>query len=286
MSSDIQHQIDTSTRNFGRILVLVAHPDDESLACAALLQRATSALVIFAVDGAPPHYGFEKRFGSLHQYSIVRFQEASRALGPIPTCSFQRLTLSDGAYFVDQHLFFKLPEAFASLSQIASQYSPDLLVSHAFEGGHLDHDACHILANRLAQSLNLPALEFPLYWRSLDGRDVFQKFRHKRPDEFAVRLSDQELALKQRMLAEYRTQRQLTNVFHPETEIFRPAIPSLISTPTWSSYPFQNRRRLWNAALFFQKVSEFQRMPPGNFETRRASDMLMANPAFPIRPGR
>ena len=61
--------MNATTDNFGRVLVLVAHPDDETIGCSGLLQRASSALVVFAVDGAPPHYGFEKKYGSLAQYS-------------------------------------------------------------------------------------------------------------------------------------------------------------------------------------------------------------------------
>ncbi len=36
----------------GRVLVVVAHQDDEA-ACSVLLQRAREAQVVFATDGAP-----------------------------------------------------------------------------------------------------------------------------------------------------------------------------------------------------------------------------------------
>jgi hypothetical protein len=42
----------TSVSLFGRILVIVAHQDDET-ACSVLLQRAREAWVVFATDGAP-----------------------------------------------------------------------------------------------------------------------------------------------------------------------------------------------------------------------------------------
>jgi LmbE family N-acetylglucosaminyl deacetylase len=245
--------------NFGKVMVFVAHPDDETIACSGLLQRATVSLVVFGVDGAPPHYGFEKKFGSLAHYSEVRYLEASRALASIPECSFRRLTRQDGSWFVDQHLFMELPEAFTSLCKIAGEFQPDLLISHAFEGGHLDHDTCHVLAKSLARTLAVGQLEFPLYWNSKPGQDVFQEFREPREDDFVVQLSQTELIVKRRMLTEYRTQQNITSVFHPETERFRPVAEADGSKPTWSTYPFQNRGKPWKAGLFFQKIDDFQR---------------------------
>jgi N-acetylglucosamine malate deacetylase 2 len=248
----------TAPDHFGKVLVFVAHPDDESIGCSALLQRATEALVVFAVDGAPPHYGFESTFRSLLNYSETRFREASRALRLIPNCSLRRLPATDGTWFVDQHLFLGLPKAFCSLLQIVREFSPDLLVSHAFEGGHIDHDACHVLARQTARALNLRHLEFPLYWRSEPGQDIFQRFRETRDGEFALNLSPQELLVKRQMLAEYRTQQRVTSLFRPETETFRPMIHDDFPKPAWSRYPFENRRRQLKAELFFQKIDSFQ----------------------------
>jgi N-acetylglucosamine malate deacetylase 2 len=243
--------------HFGRVLLFVAHPDDETIGCSALLQRASEALVVFAVDGAPPHYGFESKFGSLRNYSETRFREASRALGLIPHCSLLRLSAPDGTWFVDQHLFLNLPEAFRSLLPIASEFAPDLLVSHAFEGGHIDHDACHVLAKQTARALNLRYFEFPLYWRSERGQDIFQRFRENHADEFVLKLTPPQLLLKRGMLAEYQTQQSIASVFQPQTERFRPMIQDDFTKPTWSGYPFENRRRQLRAELFFRKIEDF-----------------------------
>ena len=243
-----------------RILILAAHPDDETIACSGLLQRADVALVVFAVDGAPPHYGFEKKFGSLHTYSATRFEEASRALNHIPHCSMRRLTRKDGTWFQDQHLFLELAGAFASLLQIIREFSPNLLVSHAFEGGHVDHDACHVLSHEAARAFALPALEFPVYWRSQDGADVLQRFREKCEGEFTLPLVDEEIALKQRMICEYQTQKSLLPVFHSELERFRPIGKIVADRPAWPKYPFENRRRALKTTTFLKKVAEFYEM--------------------------
>jgi len=57
-----------------RPLIFVAHPDDETLACGGLLQRVGKSLVVFATDGAAPGFGCERRYGSLKDYSDLRFQ--------------------------------------------------------------------------------------------------------------------------------------------------------------------------------------------------------------------
>jgi N-acetylglucosamine malate deacetylase 2 len=252
---------------FAKTLILVAHPDDETVGCAGLLQRATKAVVVFAVDGAPPHYRFERRFGSLRNYSDLRYREAAAALAGIPQCSFRRLVRQDGSCFVDQHLFLEMPEAFLSLCRIAREFAPDLIVSHAFEGGHLDHDACHVLAKRAAIALGVQTLEFPLYWRTEQHGDRFQEFRDARGPEFLLELSERELEVKRCMLAEYESQRGLTSVFQPQVERFRPISVGSRTNAVWSYYPFENRRKPWKADCFFQKLTEFE-----SLQTQEALD--------------
>jgi N-acetylglucosamine malate deacetylase 2 len=259
-------RLENRTMNYDKprkLLLLAAHPDDETIGCGGLLQRAAEALVVFAVDGAPPHYGFEKNFSSLQRYSELRFHEAQRALTFIPHCSFRRLANTDGVTFVDQHLFLGLPEAFTGLLQIARSFSPDVIVSHAFEGGHIDHDACHVLAARAGSVLGLPLLEFPLYWQNERGTDIFQQFRESRNDELILRLSRQEILIKQSMLAEFQSQANLAAVFETEVERFRTAADEPITSAAWRKYPFENRWRQLKVGSFLEKVAEFQQCAVG-----------------------
>jgi LmbE family N-acetylglucosaminyl deacetylase len=160
---------------------------------------------------------------------------------------------------MDQHLFEQLPEALTSLNQFVSSFSPDIIVSHAYEGGHIDHDACHFLAAHIARTRGLMVMEFPSYWKTEDGRDIFQQFRNCRNDDVILKLSEHEIEVKRQMLASYRTQQELTPVFNLHTERFRPTSQESDTECVWADYAFENRRRRFKAKLFLKKIEQFNR---------------------------
>jgi LmbE family N-acetylglucosaminyl deacetylase len=242
---------------FTRPLIFVAHPDDETLACGGLLQRMTSSAVVFATDGAAPHYGFARKFGTLKEYSEARFQEAAQALAHVPNCSFQRLTKPDGSHFVDEHLFHNLRDAVHSLCAIARAWSPDALLSHAYEGGHIDHDACSFIARHAAAALSIPCFEFPLYYDGPDGKSIFQKFRDAGPAPLEWHLTEVEIACRRKMLAAYKTQPGLDAIFQLATERIRPADHANFSVAPCRKYPYENRWRRLPSRALLKKFAEF-----------------------------
>jgi N-acetylglucosamine malate deacetylase 2 len=239
------------TLEFRRPLIFVAHPDDETLGCGGLLQRMDASLVVFATDGAPPYYGFERKFGSLKQYSAIRFEEAARVVSQLSNCSFQRLTEQDCRHFVDQQLFRNLQPAVNSLCQIAREFSPDALLSHAYEGGHIDHDACSFIASHVAAVLSLKHFEFPLYWSEPNGKSVFQQFRERGSAPLSLTLTEVEAARKEKMLAEYKSQPGLTPAFQCATEQIRVAHPNL-SVPVCETYSYRDWRSRLRLGPFLQ----------------------------------
>ena len=240
---------------FSRPLIFVAHPDDETIACAGLMQRMAASLVVFATDGAPPHYGFERKFGSLENYSRARFHEAAQALGQVSNCSLHRLVRAEGSYFVDQHLFQDIPQALASLCKIARDFSPDALITHAYEGGHIDHDTCSFIARHAADALSLRRFEFPLYWMDGSGKATKQTFRDVGDSPTEWRLTEAEVLTKGKMLAEYRTQAGLAAAFPPATERIRPASRSDFSIAPCPSYSYRSWwSRFWHSRISARSV--------------------------------
>jgi LmbE family N-acetylglucosaminyl deacetylase len=265
---------------FHRPLIFVAHPDDESIACGGLLQRVTGSLVVFATDGTPAGYGLENTFGSLQAYTDLRIQEGSRAVAHIPSSSSKWITKRDRSLIGDQHVFEDLPEAALSLRALARSFSPDAIVSHCYEGAHIDHDSCSFLAMHVAAALSLPRFEFPMYWLDAQKKPILQKFRDVNPgvaaggvenagaDVIGWQLTEAELACKKKMMLEYDTQRGTVATFSPTCERFRPAVTTSksFSIPLCRSYLFQEKRRRFyhtdshrlSAKALMKKFAEFE----------------------------
>jgi len=265
---------------FHRPLIFVAHPDDETLACSGLLQRFPESLVVFATDGTPAGYGLERKYGSLQAYTGLRFQEAARALSHVPNSTFKWLTGTDGSYFADMHVYEDLPAAATCLRAIAQAFAPDAIVSHTYEGAHIDHDACSFIAMHVAAALSLKRFEFPMYWLDQSGKACLQRFRDgglrvgaralesTEAQVMKWQLSEAEIECKKKMMEEYRTQRGTVSTFDPRIERFRPATStsSSFSIPLCRDYLYQNRpprfyhtrRHRLSAKAILKKFAEFE----------------------------
>jgi LmbE family N-acetylglucosaminyl deacetylase len=215
-----------------------------------------ASLVVIAADGAPPKYGFDP---SSERLPITRNSAFRRP--PVPWLTFPRTALrrpvrQRGSYFVDQHLFQDLPGALLALRKIAREFSPDAIVSHAYEGGHIDHDACSFIAQQVAAELSLPRFEFPLYGAEKDGKRAWQQFPDVRPDTFELQLSLAELACKAKMTAEYQTQPGAFSVFNQAIERFRRASAESFSLPACDEYAYEGRQI--PAQKLLEKFREFE----------------------------
>ena len=235
-------------------------------------------MVVFATDGTPAGYGLERKYGSLQAYTRLRFQEAARALSHVPNSTFKWLTGTDGSYFADMHVYEDLPGAATSLRAIAQAFAPDAIVSHTYEGAHIDHDACSFIAMHFAAALSLKHFEFPMYWLDQSGKVVLQRFRDgglrvaaralEGTGVMKWQLSEAEIECKKKMMAEYRTQRGTVSTFDPRIERFRPATStsSSFSVPLCRDYLYQNRpprfyhtrRHRLSAKALLKKFAEFE----------------------------
>lgn len=208
----------------GRTLLIVAHPDDESISCGGLLQHIEQPCVIFATDGAPEDEYFWRKYGSRSAYAKLREDEAKAALEAVGVSAVEFLAHRVQTPLVDQRLHESLAPAFAALSSIVEQFSPQCLLTLAYEGGHPDHDSVSFLSAQLGRTYSIPLWETPLYHRSPTGQGMYQQFVREQGEVMEHQVKGGELEKKRQMLACYKSQFDALPSFRPELERFRPQV--------------------------------------------------------------
>jgi LmbE family N-acetylglucosaminyl deacetylase len=204
-------------------VVLVAHPDDESIGCGILLQRIANPGVLLCTDGAPhtarPPYS--KVFRSQRWYARKRLMEFRAALKIV---GVRQVWTTTGIQ--DQTLHLSLGRAAALIERCVVEHRPQAILSHAFESGHPDHDACAVLARWAGLKFSLPVWEMPLYYRPTPSSSlVYQQFLHSNDNEVALCPTPDELSRKEMMLAQHRSQAAVISAFDNTREVFRPQPP-------------------------------------------------------------
>ena len=149
------------------VALVVAHPDDETLGLGSRLHLFDRLTLIHLTDGAPADMGDARRagFATRDAYAAARAAELAAALEVLGARPVRAL-----AYGVlDQAVVEHLPELARRLaSDLADQAA---VVTHAYEGGHPDHDACALAVARARKALrpDAPAAyEFAGYF-GVDG---------------------------------------------------------------------------------------------------------------------
>lgn len=220
---------DWKTELTGRVLVLVAHADDESVGYGALLQKMREAVVVIGTDGAPRDEYFWGRFGSRDAYRAVRRDEARAAMQLAGVRELVLLAEEDSR-LEDQRLFLNLAEAYARLEKLVERVRPEAIATLAYEGGHPDHDSCSVLGARLGAQFGLPVWEAPLYTRGYDSKSDgidelrVQRFIYETGDEAMVEIGVEELERKRAMCAQYASQGDFLRTFDAGREVVRPQV--------------------------------------------------------------
>lgn len=211
-----------------RGLVIVAHPDDESIACGALLQRMAEPMVAYCTDGAPyDPYFWKQRYGSREAYAELRREETRTAMAHMGVADF--VFLADHPHarggLADQQLFRNLEAAFELLSRLINERRPTALLTSAYEGGHPDHDCCNFLTAQLSRRFSVPAFEAPLYTRAHSQDSLkagVQRFITNEGPVIDVQPTDDEAQRKVRMCGAYESQGDFLRIFDVRREILRP----------------------------------------------------------------
>jgi LmbE family N-acetylglucosaminyl deacetylase len=207
-----------------RTLVLVAHPDDETIGCGGQLARFSDVTVVHVTDGAPRNGidAVKLGYSKPADYAAARRRELEAAMhlagiGP------DRLVAPGWS---DQEAALHLAEIARELE--ARLADADCVLTHAYEGGHPDHDACafvvHAACARLRRRGSAPAIiEMPFYRAGPEGWGVHTFIPYPQTDETVVDLDADERTRKRDMFACHLTQIQVLARFPIEQERFRQA---------------------------------------------------------------
>jgi LmbE family N-acetylglucosaminyl deacetylase len=204
-----------------RVLLVAAHPDDETLFAASQLGVCGTLCIVHTTDGATSRraartHGFFRRAA----YAKARRRElaASLAAGSVTAACVP-------LGYRDRTASYRMGAIAARLHDILVAMRPDLILTHGYEGGHLDHDATccavHLALHRLGQ--NIPVWEFAGY-HTQDGsvgKNRFPDDGHKAP--VTVLLNETQRQTKARMLNCFATQLRLVESFPLYAEQFRRA---------------------------------------------------------------
>jgi N-acetylglucosamine malate deacetylase 2 len=205
-----------------RLMVLAAHPDDETIGASALLARVPHSTVVYLTDGAPTDMKLwpPALDGSREQYAGLRRREAGAALEHAGVLERQLVWLDA----IDQEAIFDLPRLVAKLTQFIKQFRPGILITHPYEGGHPDHDTAALVASLVVSGSSSPELFEMTSYHARDGQCITGEFLKPNPaKEIVFELTDRDRERKRKMMDAYPSQRLVLESFPILQERLRPA---------------------------------------------------------------
>ncbi len=200
----------------GGVAIVVAHPDDETIGCGSQLSRLPEAALIVVTDGAPKAQ--RTGFPSPEAYGEARARELRIALGVagFPLDRLLTLDVPDGGVwrFGDRII--------DGLRRFFETRGITWVLTHAFEGGHTDHDGVAFCVSRAAEQMagGAPAIvEMPYYHLGPHGlrRQAFCDG----PPGLELILGPAEMARKQAMFRAFASQGPILRRMDPGVERYR-----------------------------------------------------------------
>lgn len=272
-----------------RLLMVLAHPDDEVLALGARLERLSQSRIVTVTDGAPAdgadalHHGFE----SPSAYREARHAELIAALAHAELPANVLAPFPSLTPVPDQRAAWHLEELTLGLLDVLQDFAPEAVLTHPYEGGHPDHDACAFAVHtalRLgrqralgpgAQDRQPLLLEVPFYHNDGNGGLRTGAFLHSdRVLTLTLSLSLGEQANKRARLAYFTSQAETLGQFQTESESFRVA-------PAYDfTQPPHGGKLLYECFPWGMTGSHFRSLA-AEAEHRLACDLRTQNSALP-----
>jgi len=136
------------------VIVVVAHPDDETIALGGQLGRMRGIRIIHVTDGAPFDMAdaLACGFSTREDYANARRRELEEAMALAGVGPDRLLSLG----LPDQTAPRNLAAAARRLSEMFGGGGVRTVLTHCYEGGHPDHDATAFAVRAACRLLALP----------------------------------------------------------------------------------------------------------------------------------
>jgi LmbE family N-acetylglucosaminyl deacetylase len=207
----------------GKTALVVAHPDDETIGAGGQIAKLTGLRVLVVTDGAPRDLADAREAGCDGREAYARLRrrelEAALAIAGVGSDRIHSLGVADQEASIDMRgLALRIADR---LRELGSR----LVLTHAYEMGHPDHDATCLAVHAAAGLLPAPPriVEFPSYHMAPDGGFRVGAFPPGTPEGTVVPLGPTARATKRRMLAAHASQARTLSMFGAEEERFRAA---------------------------------------------------------------
>lgn len=199
-----------------RALIVAAHPDDEVIGLGSRLARFSEVALIEVTDGAPRDLQDARAhgFASAEEYAAARrseLEEAFQVAGVRP-----RPWVSLG--IPDQQAALHLAQMADQIAAVVDRFRPELVLTHPYEGGHPDHDACAFAVNAVVPEV----AEFASYHLH-NGNVRTGCFLNNGELGRPLWLRPEQREQKRRMFECFATQRETLRMFDISVESFRMA---------------------------------------------------------------
>lgn len=215
--------------NVPSVILFCAHPDDEVLGSASLLHYLKDNLkVVTVTDGAPKKMddAIAAGFCSREAYSKARFQEQLNAMYSAGITEDQVYQLG----FIDQQASFQMGAICHKILEILQSCKPEIVLTHAYEGGHPDHDttafavwaSVEMLKKRQGDAPEV--VEFACYHGNGSSEMVYYQFvDYPQIPVWSVQLDQEQIETKKKLIQYYISQWKTLENFPLTVERFRRA---------------------------------------------------------------
>ncbi len=214
------------------VLLIAAHPDDETLFASSQLSACRILCILHTTDGVTTRrVARNKGFCNCTAYAQARRQELRAALAA------GGIVAGDACLgYRDQTTSYHMGEIAVRLRDIFRITRPDVILTHGYEGGHLDHDATCFAVHQAVRGLAkpIPIWEFAGY-HVQQGQVCRNAFpADGRSSVTSIELNATQREAKRKMLNCFVTQREVVANFLLGFEVFRPAPAYDFSQPPFA----------------------------------------------------